>query len=327
MLSVRCCAPIAATAPLHWRSCGTVTEASIAAGAGLAIPPLRAALNYVGACVEDVEAARISAAHRVEAALARHGSGGANDLQAGPSGAYGQAFGLSILARIELAAGDRTAATDHARLATQITNRRLANPLIGAAARRYLATAELVRGEVSHAERLAQEALAIAIEHQFAADVFPALDLLAQAAAAVESVEAARILGAAERARTDRGRVRWKHEQSAIDELRERLRLAIGEDRLAAEIDAGRDLSTDDAVAWLRRARGTRKRPAGGWESLTPTERQVVALAAEGLTNPEIGERMFIARGTVKIHLSHIYAKLGVRNRSELVGLAARRVG
>ena len=85
--------------------------------------------------------------------------------------------------------------------------------------------------------------------------------------------------------------------------------------------------STDDAVAWVRRARGTRKRPAGGWESLTPTERQVVALAAEGLTNPEIGERMFIARGTVKIHLSHIYAKLGARNRSELVGLAARRTG
>ena len=181
---------------------------------------------------------------------------------------------------------------------------------------------------MSDAERLAQEALAIAIEHQFAADVFPALDILAQAAAAVDSVEeAARILGAAERARTDRGRVRWKHEQSAIDELRERLRLAIGEDRLAAEIDAGRALSTDDAVAWLRRARGTRKRPAGGWESLTPTERRVVALAAEGLTNPEIGERMFIARGTVKIHLSHIYAKLGVRNRSELVGLAARRTG
>ena len=156
----------------------------------------------------------------VEAAFARHGSESADDPQAGPSGAYRQAFGLSILARIELAAGDRTATADHARLATQITDRRLANPLIGAAARRCVATAELVRGEVSDAERLAQEALAIAIEHQFAADVFPALDLLAQAAAAVESVEeAARILGAAERARPDRGRVRWKHEQAAVDEL------------------------------------------------------------------------------------------------------------
>jgi hypothetical protein len=136
---------------------------------------------------------------------------------------------------------------------------------------------------VSAAERLAHEALAIAIEHRFAAEVFPALDLLAQAAAALDSVEeAARILGAAERARTDRGRLRWKHEQLAIDDLYERLRLAMGEDRLAAEIEAGRDLSTDDAVAWLRRARGTRKRPAGGWESLTPTDRQVVELATKG---------------------------------------------
>jgi len=64
---------------------------------------------------------------------------------------------------------------------------------------------------------------------------------------------------------------------------------------------------------------------AAGWGALTPTERQVVELATKGLTNPDIGERIFIARGTVKIHLSHIYAKLGVRNRSELVGLAARR--
>jgi len=303
---------------------GPVTDASIAAGAGFAIPALRSALNYVGACAGQVEAARSSAAPRVEAALARYG--GANNQQAGASGAYGQAFGLSILARIDLAARDLTAAADHARLAAEITDRRLANPLLGAAPRRYLAAAELGHGEVSAAERLAHEALAIAIEHRFAAEVFPALDLLAQAAGALDSVEeAARILCAAERARTDRGRLRWKHEQLAIDDLYERLRLAMGDDRLAPEIDAGRSLSTDDTVAWLRRARGSRKRPAAGWESLTPTERQVVELATKGLTNPEIGERMFIARGTVKIHLSHIYAKLGVRNRSELVGLAARR--
>jgi len=80
-----------------------------------------------------------------------------------------------------------------------------------------------------------------------------------------------------------------------------------------------------EAIAWLRRARGSRKRPAGGWESLTPTERQVVELTAQGLTNPEIGERMFISRGTVKIHLSHIYSKLDVRNRSELTARVTQR--
>ena len=81
----------------------------------------------------------------------------------------------------------------------------------------------------------------------------------------------------------------------------------------------------EEAVALVRRARGSRKRPPGGWESLTPTELEVVRHAAAGLTNPEIGERIFISRGTVKVHLSHIYAKLGIRNRSELTAEAARR--
>jgi DNA-binding CsgD family transcriptional regulator len=65
---------------------------------------------------------------------------------------------------------------------------------------------------------------------------------------------------------------------------------------------------------------------ASGWERLTPTELKVVAHAAAGLTNPEIGEQMSIARGTVKVHLSNIYAKLGIRNRAQLAGEASRRL-
>ena len=74
-----------------------------------------------------------------------------------------------------------------------------------------------------------------------------------------------------------------------------------------------------------RRARGERKRPSRGWDSLTPTELEVVRHAAAGLTNPQIGERMFISRATVKVHLAHVYGKLGVRNRAELAAEAARR--
>ena len=48
-------------------------------------------------------------------------------------------------------------------------------------------------------------------------------------------------------------------------------------------------------------------------------------LAAEGLTNPEIGERLFIGRGTVKTHLSHVFTKLGINNRAELAAEATRR--
>ena len=48
------------------------------------------------------------------------------------------------------------------------------------------------------------------------------------------------------------------------------------------------------------------------------TELRIVALVATGLTNPQIAERMFIARGTVKVHLGHVFAKLGVSTRAEL---------
>jgi DNA-binding CsgD family transcriptional regulator len=95
--------------------------------------------------------------------------------------------------------------------------------------------------------------------------------------------------------------------------------VALLRDRLReGDIAAGAALDPSEIVAWVRRARGSRKRPSGGWESLTPTERDVACHAADGLTNGEIGARMFIAAGTVKIHLSHTYAKLGVRNRTEL---------
>ncbi|GAB3565928.1 LuxR C-terminal-related transcriptional regulator [Amycolatopsis endophytica] len=84
-------------------------------------------------------------------------------------------------------------------------------------------------------------------------------------------------------------------------------------------------MSLQDAIAYARRPRGKRGRPASGWESLTPTEESVVRLAVQGLSNPEIGTRLFMSRSTVKTHLSHIYAKLGVTNRTELAAASAAR--
>lgn len=79
------------------------------------------------------------------------------------------------------------------------------------------------------------------------------------------------------------------------------------------------------AVELARRMRGPRNRPASGWASLTPTEHVVVDLAVQGLSNPEIASRLFVGRGTVKTHLSHVYAKLGVANRTELAAEHATR--
>ncbi|RLV54966.1 DNA-binding response regulator [Aeromicrobium phragmitis] len=58
-------------------------------------------------------------------------------------------------------------------------------------------------------------------------------------------------------------------------------------------------------------------RPRSPVVPLTQREEQVLALLASGLTNDEIGERLFLSRGTIKTHIGGILTKLGVRNRVE----------
>ena len=52
---------------------------------------------------------------------------------------------------------------------------------------------------------------------------------------------------------------------------------------------------------------------------LTPAERRVAELAAQGHANKEIAGTLFVSVHTVEVHLSHVYAKLGIRSRSQLV--------
>jgi DNA-binding NarL/FixJ family response regulator len=63
--------------------------------------------------------------------------------------------------------------------------------------------------------------------------------------------------------------------------------------------------------------------PAGG--GLTPREREVLALLSEGLTNRQIGQKLFIAEKTASVHVSNILAKLGASGRTEAVTVAHRR--
>lgn len=79
------------------------------------------------------------------------------------------------------------------------------------------------------------------------------------------------------------------------------------------------------ALGLRRGQRGQRRHPAHGWDSLTRTELAVVDLVAEGLTNREAAQRLFISPRTVETHLAHVFAKLGISSRVELKKQAAHR--
>jgi DNA-binding CsgD family transcriptional regulator len=74
------------------------------------------------------------------------------------------------------------------------------------------------------------------------------------------------------------------------------------------------------AVSWAARARAELGRVGGRTriEGLTPAERRVADLVAGGQTNREVAATLFLGERTVASHLTHIYAKLGVRSRTEL---------
>ena len=62
-----------------------------------------------------------------------------------------------------------------------------------------------------------------------------------------------------------------------------------------------------------------------GWDSLTETERSVAELVAQGLTNRRIASKLFISPYTVDAHLRHIFQKLDISSRVDLVRIATAR--
>ena len=138
------------------------------------------------------------------------------------------------------------------------------------------------------------------------------------------SEHAARIVGAAHALREAHACPRPPWEQPGYDRA-----IALIQERLSPEefMDAwaqGAALSMAEAVAYVAKGRGPRQRPSTGWASLTEAERNVIHLLAEGLTNREIGERLFISPRTVQTHLSHVFAKLSVTSRKQLAREAAQ---
>jgi predicted ATPase/DNA-binding CsgD family transcriptional regulator len=169
---------------------------------------------------------------------------------------------------------------------------------------------------------LHHEALRIRVEHDLVLDCIGSLESLALVALQRDAVETAGILvGAADRARSEVGAAARPSSRDPREELVTRL----SDPALSDAIERGRSMDLREAAAYASRARGPRRRPDSGWESLTPTERSVVDLAVQGMSNPEIATRLFISRGTVKTHLAHVYSKLQIANRTELARMAGEK--
>lgn len=184
-----------------------------------------------------------------------------------------------------------------------------------------------VDGDPDRAVDLHHQALAERVEHGLRTFYVDSLDALATLdAGAQPTSEAVRVLAASDQAREAMAYPRAPPGRLAHNTCVERLRAALGEGAFAEAWAEGAGLTLEEAVAYVRRARGSRGRPATGWDSLTPTELEVVRLVVDGLSNPEIGRRLFMSRGTVKAHLSHVYAKLGVANRTELATHTGQRL-
>jgi predicted ATPase/class 3 adenylate cyclase/DNA-binding CsgD family transcriptional regulator len=298
------------------------------------------ALAYQG----DTGAARASADAAIQAAA--------------ELGGLGAGLGYRVLVFAALAAGDAATAQDATEAAWQYLSvlpamaaaHRPLNAeaaLVGgdlAAARRWaddavlttrgvylteaLATrarVAIAQGEPDQAERDAHDALARAAEleaYLLIPDILECLGTLAGDAGSHR--EAARLFGAAEAIRQRIGSVRFKIHDAGYQASVAALRDALDEKDFDSAWAEGAALSTEEAIAYAQRGRGQRKRPTSGWASLTPTELDVVRLVSEGLTNSDIATRLFISPRTVQTHLTHVYTKLGLTSRVQLVQEAAR---
>ena len=200
------------------------------------------------------------------------------------------------------------------------------NPWLAGYADHGLGEVARARGELTRAGDLHHRALAGRAGRGLLPGVIESLEALARLTADCEShAEAARLLAAADALRTRLGIVRCPGEQTVHEGEVDRLSVGLGEPAYQAAWAEGAALPVAAAVAYASRARGERKRPSSGWAGLTPTEIEVVRLVAQGLTNPEVAERLFIGRGTVKSHLGRVFTKLDVSTRAELAALATRR--
>lgn len=207
----------------------------------------------------------------------------------------------------------------------------------------------LARGDVARGSRWWSEAVEL-VGALPTSPLAPVVVLVGSAVAAADGRHrlAVRLHGSVEHVQPLLDAARPPVVVAAHAALLERLRVDLGEERFAAELDAGRELGVAggvDEAAWFAEELASRSTLAGGGPirsdrpappsieargegapSVPLTERQieVVRLLAEGMGNKEIAATLGLTSKTVMHHTTAIYRRLGVRGRSEAVAWAVR---
>jgi DNA-binding CsgD family transcriptional regulator len=174
---------------------------------------------------------------------------------------------------------------------------------------------------LSRAAALHDEALALregAGDRVGMAESLEALAGLAMTSGADD--KAARLFGAARVLREATGSVRSGLHAATYDADLARLSKRMDSHDLECACAEGAAMPVGEAVWHARRGRGRRNRPGRGWEALTPAQRRVAELVAQGLSNAEVAAQLFVGPETVKTHLAGVLAKLGMSSRWELRG-------
>jgi predicted ATPase/DNA-binding CsgD family transcriptional regulator len=190
-----------------------------------------------------------------------------------------------------------------------------------------LGSAALIAGDLDASKPLLAEGLRIA--HQIDDRVGQSYLLLAlgcRAAASGEPLLAARLLGATETMRTGAGASVMALQAPLLAQAEESAMAALGASRFEAEFKAGRRLSRDAALALalgesVRAAVPTSDTPGAGL--LGKREADVARLVADGLSNKQIGARLFISERTAESHVRNILNKLGFNSRAQIAGWLA----
>jgi len=308
---------------------------------GAALPLIESGLDLADRLGEFHLTARLLSARAHATNFAGDPAGAARDglrslqlfRQTGDQRAAG--MGLSNLADYELSAGDLDAARTH--LAEALDISRALNNRPGIYYGTFnLGLAEYLAGSPGTAEGLFAESLDLAMRTGMKRNTAYALIGLALTSrGGTDPGWSARLHGAADQALADQGHGLAPLEARLADHDRRRLRAAMGDEAFDAEYAVGRTLdpahAAHEALSEIQVQRAaapvTEPGAAGSGEAasvLTPRERDVLKLVAQGLSNQDIAQRLFLSEHTVHRHLANIRHKLGLSSRAAAAAWGVR---